>query len=75
MVLWVSLQCVIVVFPDHAHLLLHVNCEAGNDSFCIQVQQRFRCACMYIYTFSPETFERAVAQWSSAYLETDQFWV
>ena len=28
MVLLVSLQCVIVVFPDHAHLLLHVNCEA-----------------------------------------------
>ena len=72
MVLWVRLQCVIVVFPDHANLLLHVNCEGGNDSFCIQVQQRFRRACMYIYTFSPETLERAVAQWSSAYLETDQ---
>ena len=41
-VLWVSLQCVIVVFPDHAHLLLHVNCEAENDSFCISVQQKFR---------------------------------
>ena len=27
---------------------------------------------MYIYTFSPETLERAVAQWLSAYLETDQ---
>ena len=35
MVLWDSLQCVIVVFPDHAHLLLHVNFEAGSDSFCI----------------------------------------
>ena len=35
MVLWVSMQCVIVVFPDHAHLLLHVYCEAGNDRFCI----------------------------------------
>ena len=33
MVLWVSLQCVIVVFPDHANLLLHVNCEAGSESF------------------------------------------
>ena len=33
MVLCVSLQVVIVVFPDHAHLLLHVSCEAGNDSF------------------------------------------
>ena len=33
MVLWVSLQCVILVFPNHAHLLLHVNCEAGNDIF------------------------------------------
>ena len=25
MVLWVSLQFVIVIFPDHANLLLHVN--------------------------------------------------
>ena len=33
MVLWVSLQCVIVVFPDHAHLLLHVNCEAKATAF------------------------------------------
>ena len=24
MVPWVGLQCVIVVFPDHAHLLLHI---------------------------------------------------
>ena len=23
-VLWIGLQCVIVVFPDHTHLLLHV---------------------------------------------------
>ena len=23
MVLWVGLQCVILVFPDHTHLLLH----------------------------------------------------
>ena len=33
MVLWVSLQCVIVVFPDHAHLLFHVNCEAETTVF------------------------------------------
>ena len=33
MVLWVSLHRVIVVFLDHARLLLHVNCEAGSDSF------------------------------------------
>ena len=35
MVLWFSLQCVIVVFPDHSHLLLHVKCEGGNHSFLI----------------------------------------
>ena len=28
---WASLQCVIVVFPDHVHL--HVKCEAENSSF------------------------------------------
>ena len=33
MMLWVSLQCVMVVFPDHDHLILHVNCEAGNIFF------------------------------------------
>ena len=26
-VLWVGLQCVIVVFPDHTHLLLDITCE------------------------------------------------
>ena len=30
------MQCVIVVFPDHAHLFLHVECEAEIGSFCIK---------------------------------------
>ena len=63
MVLLVSLQCVIMVFPDYAHLLLYVNCEGGRDSFPILVQQRLRRACMCIYTFSPETSGSAVAHW------------
>ena len=30
---WVGLQCVIVVFPDHTHLLLVLDGDAQNISF------------------------------------------
>ena len=33
MVPWIGLVCVIVVFLDHAHFLLHVKCEAVNGNF------------------------------------------
>ena len=58
MVLCVSLQCVIVVFPDHTHLLLHVNCEAEATVFAYKYSKG-----MCFYTFSPETSGSAVAQW------------
>ena len=29
---WVGMQCVIVVFPNHTHLLFKNNCDDGDDT-------------------------------------------
>ena len=38
---WVGLQCVIVVFPDHTHLLLSVAAENKANSFIFLLQYHY----------------------------------
>ena len=64
MVLWVSLQFVIVLFRDHATLLLHVKCEAGKDNFAYKYNKGLDVPLLLcICTFSSETSVSAVVQW------------
>ena len=58
MVLWVSLQCVFVVFPDHAHLLLHVYLKRETTVFAYKYSKG-----LDVPVCSPEIYGCTEVQW------------
>ena len=52
-VLWVGLQCVIVVIPDHTHLLFYAYYSQDNMFYkCMDVLQRSMLMSMQVRCFS-----------------------